>query len=1360
MGDVGGGGLEDALNFAGRANLAAWKASTEDAWFFLDSVDEAKSSGIRLEKVFRKFADGILGGEERAHLILSGRATDWEFRRDLESLKHWLPVSERISAPGTTPEEELLRIVRQERERAEKPPTPEQPYVTVMTPLDSDRIRLFAQAKGAPDLDRFLEQIDAANLWHFARRPLDLDWLVRFWQSEGRLGSLTEMVERSIIERLKETNTDRTRTDTLDNTRALRAVERIGAAMVFGRRNTISIPDGDVAFTSDSPLDLADVLPDWSADDRGLLLSRPIFDPATLGRARFHNDNDGVVRSYLAARWLARLRSENLSTSALFAVLFATSYGMEVVKPSVSETAAWLALWDKDVANELVRRSPFFLLGAGDPATLSHDVRRDALVRLISELTSGNHELPWWDNDKLRRFAQPDLGETVASLWPTYCSNKEAAQLLMRIAWLGSLRECGSLAFDAVFDTNLDSTTRIFAGRTLLATADEETKRKYAELVIAGRSTLPSKILGEAMMDLFPRFIGLPDLLASVESLDVADDKGGFGFEWEGPGLAEKLDSPSDLEQLLSGLFDQLGGELGDHSYHEPTKREAAYFPAITTTASRLLKALPSDSATDLVIDAILRVSHRRNHNGKLQTSLKDAYAELHRTSPRRRSAFWRVAQSLRRSTPDWRKIEHPWQIEMMGYAHGLQLEDLDLLLAEIPFRGENDRRLAVNAGFALLQANGSPAGVLEKIRIAAASDPVASETFQAWMQPKEPSVEHINAEKHLKEIEAQNALEGDKRDQSWIDFVRDIRADPARIARLKVPAASGVNKDLFELWQLLRGADNRNRYAIDNVLPLERIAGAEVSQAVRDGLIAYWKSSAPLLRSQKETKDWNSVRWVDLMGLAGVSLEAANQEGWASHLSAEQAKAAAGYATLELNGFPHWLPDLIISRPVDVRTVLVGEIVDELSRSDPAHYGTLGNVAQDGGVVALVAPDLLNDLEGRVHLPSAALSYVLQIVVSGIPTESRPRFVKLGIERFDEEDDVAVGVQYLAAVFTLDAAMSMDALTRKLASVGAAEQAALLDRFLVASFGDSFSGSAFKLGDVSPEILEQLVRLTFQAYSQAAARRRPAGEVYQLDENDHADHARSAVFNRFAKTPGAATFQALLRLQKDPACPVPPTRLQAIAEDRAIQDSESAPWMPADVSAFEQRHEAPPRTAKDLQSVLLRRLEDMQHDLQHGDFSQGLTLKALPQEVDVQNWVADRLRLKQGTSFSVEREMHVAGEKEPDVRVRAKATDTAVAMEIKVVDSWTLKKLDDALEVQLCGQYLRSKDGRHGVLLLVHQEARAKGWEDTATGVFLSLPEVVARLSARAAVIAGSHNDAPQPEVSVVDVSGCLAKT
>ena len=46
--DVGRRGLEAALRPADRASLAAWRRSEQDGWFFIDSVDEAKSSGVKL----------------------------------------------------------------------------------------------------------------------------------------------------------------------------------------------------------------------------------------------------------------------------------------------------------------------------------------------------------------------------------------------------------------------------------------------------------------------------------------------------------------------------------------------------------------------------------------------------------------------------------------------------------------------------------------------------------------------------------------------------------------------------------------------------------------------------------------------------------------------------------------------------------------------------------------------------------------------------------------------------------------------------------------------------------------------------------------------------------------------------------------------------------------------------------------------------------------------------------------------------------------------------------------------------------------------------------------------------------------
>jgi len=123
---------------------------------------------------------------------------------------------------------------------------------------------------------------------------------------------------------------------------------------------------------------LDQILPEWSPADRMRLLSRPVFDPATFGRARLHNDNEGVVSGYLTARWLSRLHGVEISRQTLFDLPFAEHYDVELIKPSMRETAAWLSIWDDEVAREVLRRDPFLLLAAGDPASLPPPLRRSS----------------------------------------------------------------------------------------------------------------------------------------------------------------------------------------------------------------------------------------------------------------------------------------------------------------------------------------------------------------------------------------------------------------------------------------------------------------------------------------------------------------------------------------------------------------------------------------------------------------------------------------------------------------------------------------------------------------------------------------------------------------------------------------------------------------------------------------------------------------------------------------------------------------------------------------------------------------------------------------------------------------------
>ena len=910
--DVGLKGVEAALRPADRAKLAEWRSSDKESWFFIDSVDEAKQSGVKLRTALHAIAEAIAGAERRAHVVLSGRYTDWQFRRDLIHFKEELgiPADEGLPPPPT-PDELVISTIH--RERREPPTPPEDAVVVVMTGLDEDRVRRFATGKSVHDLDAFIAQIGTANLWQFARRPLDLDWLVQFWHSHKRLGNLAEMLDICIAERLQESNLDRARLDGLDITRAYQAIERVGAAMILSGRETVAVPDAEISF-SDTPtvLDIADVLPDWSPRDRERLLTRAVFDPATFGRARIHNDNQGVVRSYLTARWLYRLRKSNLSQQGLLDLLFAESHGVAVIKPSMQEVAAWLSLWDETVAREVARREPYLLLSAGDPATLSRQTRETLLTQVVEQIVGGD-PIPFLDIDSLKRFSRPDLAQIVRKLWSAHVAHPDARRLLLRVIWLGKIKKCADLAEAAVFGSDRDGRLAVFAGRAMMTTADYAARKRYADFVKTNCAALSTTVVWGALEEMAPLHLGVDDVLIILSSVDVTDCDGGLGLDWHGPKLVERISSRTDLERLVLGLLSQLGGTVaaGDR---EETAREKAYFPMVAAATQKLLELCPDNDAPVAALDAAVRIGERARISRAKRKNRGDLTAELQKSATRRRLAFWRFAERLAgHRMLGSRPINSAWDLQMLGFSISLETEDIDWLLADAPSRQlPNERRLAINSVMMIRRDEKLSDDVLDRIRAVAASDSAMTEALNSWIKPPPKTAEFARSERRREEIQRRNAVERAAQDKSWVDFAADLRADPALMRKLRPTSAEGVDGKLFHLWDLLsRVVDSDHRYAIESVEPLKPMIGAEATEGFRVGLIAHWRAWSPWLRSTRKNEELNQIRSLDSMGIAGVTLEAIGTPGWAAGLSNDDATRAAGYATLELNGFPRWFADL-----------------------------------------------------------------------------------------------------------------------------------------------------------------------------------------------------------------------------------------------------------------------------------------------------------------------------------------------------------------------------------------------------------------------------------------------------------------
>ena len=83
--------FENAFVIGDQADFQSWLESTQEAWFFLDSVDESRlKEPSAFEKALRRFAKAISNGVHRAHIYISSRPYSWRASEDHELLNRIL----------------------------------------------------------------------------------------------------------------------------------------------------------------------------------------------------------------------------------------------------------------------------------------------------------------------------------------------------------------------------------------------------------------------------------------------------------------------------------------------------------------------------------------------------------------------------------------------------------------------------------------------------------------------------------------------------------------------------------------------------------------------------------------------------------------------------------------------------------------------------------------------------------------------------------------------------------------------------------------------------------------------------------------------------------------------------------------------------------------------------------------------------------------------------------------------------------------------------------------------------------------------------------------------------------------------
>jgi len=233
---------------------------------------------------------------------------------------------------------------------------------------------------------------------------------------------------------------------------------------------------------------------------------------------------------------------------------------------------------------------------------------------------------------------------------------------------------------------------------------------------------------------------------------------------------------------------------------------------------------------------------------------------------------------------------------------------------------------------------------------------------------------------------------------------------------------------------------------------------------------------------------------------------------------------------------------------------------------------------------------------------------------------------------------------------------------------------------------------------------------------------------VFTPGQRDKAESARDAVLTVLVHRPGADAFRAMQALADDAIFHLRARRFQELAREKAERDAEPPAWTEREIATFETEWTAPAKTGADLFRVLMGVLDNIQHDLLHGDVSSRPLLQRAKDENEVQNWIVEQINHRSRGRLHAYREAQVALGDKPDVIVASTSAACEVAVEIKHGGKgWTARQLEHALRVQLAIDYLKVPQRRHGAFVVT---GHGRTWRDPSTRKTMTFSELMKWLS------------------------------
>lgn len=1334
-----------AFEIGAEPGFHAWLQSTEEAWFFLDSVDEARLEHPRaFERALRRFARGIANGAHRAHIYISCRPYAWRPKEDRKLVDELL---------------NLLAPQEEENGEDEQQTTP-QSALTVLTmrPLDEGRIRRFCVARAAENVDGLIREIDRADLWSLAERPFDLEGILAKWAEGNALGGRLDLLRHNIDKRLRdEHSADRAQSQLLNLEQAREGARCLAAAVVLSGQVGLNVPDS----TPLKPgIDAEAVLADWDPADVRALLERGLFNDIIYGAVRFRHRE---VRELLAAEWFDGLLKVGNSRHSVEALFFREQYGQAIVTPRLRAILPWLILFDDEIRRGALAIHPEIAVEGGDPSRLPLAERQGILADIVQRITSDQDDHSARDNSAIARIANLDLSNDAQRLINEYGGNDDAIFFLGRLVWQGEMASCTASLVQIATDGARGEYARIASIRAVMTCGSTEQKQNLWTQLNESDELIPRRLLAELIEAAAPDSDVVEKLVVSLGKLPPYEKYESTGLVGALHGFVERLSIAGDqqvIAQFLSGLHVYLERPPYVERRECHVSNEYAWLlgPAAHAVeelvAARSAAALNETSLSIMLVVPTLRHWHDedlREYKTKLHT-LVPAWPELND------ALYWinieqaRSAQIERSGEP----FTDDWPVSWLGPFWQFDTGSLPRLLDYIGSRPlHDDRAVALSTALRVYLQNDRPADILAHLQNAISDDPGLTNHLALLLNPPVSETVRRHEEEHVKYVRRRGAEE-ERKKQRRANWIADLRADPERVRTPPDMEPGTFTSDQYWLMVELQDANSatsRSEYA--NWQALVSDFGETVAQEYRDAALNHWRHYVPSLRSDGAPD--NSIPYSLIFGMAGLEIEATESADFPGYLDEAQARQAIRYITWQLNGFPAWLERMYQAFPELVEEAVASELLWELENTgsdEPMHHILHDLVYHAPWLHARIAPTILDWAGANPSLIHANRHYCLHILVNG--GTDAAMLAELANEQIAQTTDSNSIAWWYALRVDCEPENGIPDLERWLSGLDEDAATSATQIFVTTLMGGSrLSESGPKLGHFQTvEYLKSLYILAHRYIRAEDDINRAGGGVYSPQMRDDAQDARDRLFKLLSEIPGKATYTVIEQLIHEHPDPNYRPWMAKRAYKRAEEDGDLEPWTAEQVNAFDNSQTITPATHHQLFDLAMHRLRDLKNWLERGNDSPWKTWQRAGGETEMRTLIAGWLNQHCRDQYTTAQEPELANSQRMDIWLQNTNVQSPVTIELKLLDKgWSGKKLCERLRNQLAGDYLREERAGCGVMLLVWQgNILAKRW--TINGRRVELNELANALKDYWHEIAADFPGVETIEVMVIDLS------